>query len=324
MSSGVIYRFGNFELHPANGEFRRGGVRIRLQGKPLQLLTLLLERAPELVTREQMRERLWPADTFVDFDRNVNAAVKKVREALDDSAESPRFVETMPRRGYRLIAPVERVHLVPDTRAGQAAEPVPVLPVTASPIMPPGRISGRALSLVAVLAALFTTSFNPAPSARSQEPECPPRHTIAVLRFRDATIGKDHRPDDHGLSEGLTETLITRLAALDPGRLGVISRRGVEKYRCSSKSVSEIGSELGATFVVDGTVRREGGRLRVTAEFIEARDQTQIWSQVFDLPASDPVAAQDELAQELVKAVAGCLLPQKEPHKVAAHIAAQH
>ncbi|MGH9859286.1 MAG: winged helix-turn-helix domain-containing protein [Candidatus Acidiferrales bacterium] len=323
MRSGVIYRFGNFELHPASGEFRRSGVRVRLQGKPLQLLTLLLERAPELVTREQMRERLWPADTFVDFDRNLNAAVKKVRQALDDSADSPRFVETIPRHGYRFIAPVELAQSMPGPRRGQTAMPIPQPPMLAASMTQSHRASRRALSVVAMLAALLTTSFNPAPSAGSQQPECPPRHTLAVLPFRDASLGQDHRPDEHGLSEGLTETLITRLAALNPGRLGVISRRGVEKYRCSSKSVAEIGSELGATFVVDGTVRREGGRLRVTAEFIEARDQTQIWSQVFDLPASDPGAAQDELAQELVKAVAACLLPQKEPHKVAAHIAAQ-
>ncbi|MGH9794642.1 MAG: winged helix-turn-helix domain-containing protein [Candidatus Acidiferrales bacterium] len=323
MDSPAIYRFGNFEFHSGSGEFRRGGVRVRLQGKPLQLLALLLERAPELVTREQMRERLWPADTFVDFDRNLNAAVKKVRQALDDSADSPRFVETMPRRGYRFIAPVELAQPTPVPSAGQAAMPIPQPPMLAVTMTQHRRAGGRALSVVAMLAALLTTSFNPAPSAGSQQPDCPPRYTLAVLPFRDASLGKDHRPDDHGLSEALTETLITRLAALHPARLAVISRRGVEKYRCSSKSVAEIGSELGAAYVVDGTVRREGSRLRVTLEFIEARDQTQIWSQVFDLPAGDPVAAQDQLAQELVKAVSGCLLPQKEPPKVAAHIAAQ-
>ncbi len=322
MRSGVIYRFGNYELHSGSGEFRRGGLRVRLQGKPLQLLALLLERAPELVTREQMRDRLWPADTFVDFDRNLNAAAKKVREALGDSADSPRFVETIPRHGYRFIAPVEVVQPLSDARASQNSEPLPTAPAIPARTTRWTRLRARALPAVAVLAALFTTSFYPS-SARKAEPDCPPRHTLAVLPFRDASLGQDDRPDDHGLSDRLAETLITRLAALDPARLAVISRRGVEKYRRSSKSVAEIGSELGATFVVDGTVRRDGGRLRVILEFIEARDQTQIWSHVFDLPAGDPVAAQDQLAQELVKAVAGCLLPQKEPPKVAAQIAAQ-
>ncbi len=323
MDSPAIYRFGSFELRLPDGEFRRGGVRVRLRGKPLQLLALLLERAPELVTREQMRARLWPADTFVDFDRNLNAAVKKVRQALDDSADSPRFVETIPRRGYRFIAPVELAQPIPGPCAGQTAMPIPQRPMLAATMTQPRRASGRALCVVAMLAALLTTSFNPAPSAGSQQPDCPPRQTIAVLPFRDLSLGNDPRPPDHRVSDGLTERLTIRLATLSPGRLAVISRRGVEKYRCSSKSVAEIGSELGATFVVDGTVRREGGRFRVTAEFIETRDQTQIWSQTFDLPANDPAAAEDELAQKLLQAVAGCLLPQSEPRKVAANLPAR-
>jgi len=170
--------------------------------------------------------------------------------------------------------------------------------------------------LVVVLAALLTTSFNPAATAPSSAADCPQRFTLAVLPFQEHPNGNDHQH----VADGLAESLAVRLAAWNPARLGVVSRRSVEKYRCSAKSVAEIGRELGVTFVVDGTVRRFGDRLRVTAEFIQVGDQTQIWSHTFELPASDLNAIQEELSQGVLKAVAGCLLPARRTQEVAAKL----
>jgi len=282
----------------------------------------LLERAPAVVSRAEMRERLWAADTFVDFDRNLNAAVKTLRHALNDSVAAPRFVETLPRRGYRFLVPVETIVQRDEARVAVPSAPAPAPPMIAPGGLPERRWGSRAVLVAVVLASLLTTSFNPASSARSQAADCPPRSTLAVLPFLDQHSAGQHQGKDHpDLADRLNEQLSVRLAAWNPGRLGVVSRRSVEKYRCSSKSVAEIGRELGVTFVVDGTVRREGDRIRVTAEFVQVSDQTQIWSETIDRPAAELAAAQEELAQKLLKAVAVCLLPAQSPREVATNTA---
>lgn len=245
--SAPILRFGAFELDLRAGELRKRGLRIKLQEKPLQILALLLEHPGEVVTREQLRQHLWAAATFVDFDHSVNSAVNKLREALGDSAENPRFIETLPRHGYRFIATL----------------PEPSRENTAQPKTPPEKVR------LAVL-PLENLSGDPA-----QEP----------------------------FVDGMTEELITQLASLHPARLGVIARTSIMRYKQTRKSIDEIGRELAVEYVVEGSVRRADGRVRISAQLIQVSDQTHIWAQSYEHELAGILVIQAEVARSIASQI---------------------
>ena len=240
--SGVI-RFGEYEADLRSGELRKRGTRIKLPGKSFDVLALLLEHPGELVTREELQARLWPADVFVDFENNLNTAVARVREALGDSAEKPRFIETLPRRGYRFIA------RLPDTPA-------------------------RVLS----------------PAGRSK---------LAVLPLEN--LSGD--PAQEYFSDGMTEELITQLAGLTPERLAVIARTSAMHYKGTRKDVARIGRELGVDYVVEGSVRRADGRVRISVQLIQVSDQTHLWAQSYDSGLGDILKVQTEVAQAIARQI---------------------
>src|SRR5215813_7888130 len=236
-----VIRFGTFELDVRGGELRKRGARIRLQEQPLRILEMLLARPGQLVTRDELRNRLWPSHTFVDFDHGLNKAINKLREALDDSAESPRFVETIPRRGYRMISEA-------------------------------GKASGRIESL-------------------------------AVLPL--ANLSDD--PAQEYFADGLTEALITSLGHISA--LRVTSRITAMTYKGAHKSVPEISRELGVDGVVEGTVLRSEGRVRISAQLISARDDTLLWAESYERNARDILQLQADVARAIAAEIQAKLTP---------------
>ncbi len=286
------YRFGIFEVELAAAELRRGGTAVRLRGKPFDILTYLLARPGDLVSRDDLRRHLWAADTFVDFDHGLNAAMNRLRDALGDSAENPRFIQTLPRRGYRFIAPVEVV-----------CAPAPAIPerpveVTAPPTVAsaePGRRAGvsRRMLVVAAVAVMVAAA---AVAVRMWWPAGPrPRPMIAVLPF----TNQSGTSDQDYFADGFTDELIAQLGALNPEALGVIARTTVSRYRDGRQSVDEIGRALDVEYVLEGSVRRIGDHVRITAQLIDVSNQTQLWAETYDHDVRDVLRTQRDVAMRV-------------------------
>jgi TolB-like protein/Flp pilus assembly protein TadD len=247
--SGSIVRFGTFEVDLESRELRKQGLHVRLEEKPFRILELLLEQAGRVVTRRALREKLWP-DTHVGYDQNLNTAVNKLRELLGDSAQNSLFIETLPRLGYRFIAPV-------------------VIPA-------------RTSSLVA-------------------------KKMLAVLPFEN--LGAD--TEQEYFADGLTEEMISHLGQLDPRRLGVIARTSAIQYKNTRKSITEIAAELKVGYILEGSVRCEGNGARITAQLIEALDQTHLWSASYNRDLRDILSVQADVARQVGRALSLELLAEE-------------
>ncbi len=299
-----ILGFGSFEVDLASGELRREGLKVKLQDQPLRLLVLLLERAGEVVTREELRNRLWPADTFVDFDHSLNTAVRKLREALGDSAEAPRYVETLARRGYRFAVPVrDREAPAPPALSADAEVPSPATHTAARGLSSPPRVV--AIAGVLGAAALVAYWMGARPGPRTQPGR---RLTLAVLPF-DNLSGE---PDQDYLSDGLTEEMITQLARLEPDRLRVIARSSTWKYKRADRDIPRLRQELGADYVLEGSLRRAGERVRVTAQLVQVVDQSHIWAETYEREMRDVLVLESEVARAVARAIAMTLAPEAE------------
>lgn len=295
----LIFRFNSFELNNRVGELRKNGLRIRLQEQPFQVLSVLLETPGELVTREELCRRVWPQDTFVDFDHALNTAVKKIRAALSDDADAPRYVETVPRRGYRFIAPVSAppASLAAKTAAesDDSSEHRRSLWIT--------EIFSARVAIFALLAAVvilgvmlqlggFRGKSGSAAGWHAMDPE---RVMVAVLPFQNMSGDASQEY----FSDGMTEETIAQLGRLNREHLGVIARTSAMKYKHAGKSVDEIGKELHVDYVMEGSVRREGQRVRIAAQLIRASDQSPRWSMNFDRNISDVISLQTEVASAI-------------------------
>lgn len=283
-----VLRFGAFEADLRAGELRKHGLRVRLQEQPFQILAMLLERPGEAVTREELRQKLWPADVFVDFDQGLNNAIKKLRLALGDSAENPRFVETLARHGYRFIAPVNGTERAPAARGWPAR------------LLRP-RIAAIILAVLVGVGYFGWRSFRP--HAKSPAGKV----MLAVLPF-DNFSGD---PGQDYFSDGMTEEMIAQLGNLDPQRLGVIARASAMQYKHSPKGAAQIGKELGVDYILEGSVRREGARARVTAQLIQVSDQTHLWAQSYERDLGRILALQSEVAQAIARQIELKLTPQQ-------------
>jgi TolB-like protein/DNA-binding winged helix-turn-helix (wHTH) protein/Flp pilus assembly protein TadD len=304
--------FGVFELDLRAGELRKYGQRIRLQEQPLQLLAMLLEHPGEVVSREELQKKLWPADTFVDFDHGLNKAVSKIREALSDSAESPRFVETVARRGYRFLAEVK----IADAAPVRGPEPPTLLPPTAEvsdrpdltgkPAIPKHlqpslvwKISAFMLILLVVsLAAWRLHSLNRRPPLVI--------HSLAVLPLE--SLSSDASQDY--FADGMTDELISDLGQISA--LRVISRTSVMSYNHARKPLPQIARELGVDAVVEGTVLRSGDQVRITAQLIEASTDKHLWSQSYQGELRDTLALQSKVARAIADQIRINLNPREQ------------
>jgi TolB-like protein/DNA-binding winged helix-turn-helix (wHTH) protein/Tfp pilus assembly protein PilF len=280
-------RFGTFEVDLASGELRKQGVRIKLQEQPFQALVALIERPREVLTREELQKRLWPADVVVDFDRGLNKAINRVREALGDDADNPRFIETLPQRGYRFLAQVETV----------PAEPPPG-PAVPYPIK---RRTWLAIAggLVLVLLVGVGYRFLSTPSARIE--------SIAVIPLENLS----GNPAQEYFSDGMTDELIGEIARI--GSLRVISRTSMMRYKGGArKSLPEIARELNVDAILEGTVVLTGRRVRITAQLIRASDDRHILSEKYERDLTDIIGLQGEVARAIARQIQIRLTPQEQ------------
>ena len=248
-----LLRFGSFELDLRSRELRNGSSRSRLQEQPFEILRLMLDRAGDVVTRDELRQRLWPTGTFVDFEHSLNAAIKRLRAALGDDAEQPRFVETVPRRGYRFIA--------------------------------------RTVD---------------ADSARAQE-RCAnaPRVRLAVLPFSNLS---DDSSQEY-FSDGLTEELIAQLGPLCRGQVGIIARWSSMFFKGTLQRAREIGEALHADYLLEGSTRRDGSRVRITVRLIDTESEAHLWSETYDRTVSDWLSVQADVAGRVARSLMRELAP---------------
>ena len=291
----------DLELDVCTYELRRSGRRLKLERIPMELLLLLIEQRGQIVTRERIVERVWGKDVFLDTDNSINAAIRKIRHVLKDDAEQPRFVQTVTGRGYRFIAPVledASSSLLPQAVAQQVAAAKDPIGSDIPPVRAP-QVWGspvRLLFLAAFVVLMvglgayfqwFRSRVSPATSSG--------RIMLAVLPFQNLTgeAGQEY------FSDGLTEEMITRLGSLDPQHLGVIARTSVMHYKNSQEKLDQIGRELGIRYVLEGSVRREAGKVRITAQLIEVKDQTQLWARQYDREPKDLLTLQSEITREV-------------------------
>jgi TolB-like protein/DNA-binding winged helix-turn-helix (wHTH) protein/Tfp pilus assembly protein PilF len=286
-------RFGGFELDAEAAELNRGGVPVRLQQQPCRVLALLASRAGELVTRDEIQRSVWGADTYVNFDQGLNFCIKEIRAALRDQADTPRFIETLPRRGYRFIAEVDSA---PDPGGSAGAESPPEALGTRGPSRGPWF---ALLALAVGVAGAFAVS-RAAPRSRDRASPPPGRRLmLAVLPFENLSAD----PRQEYLSDGLTEEMIAQIGRLQPERLGVIARTSAMQYRSRNKDVEQIGDELGVDFIVEGSVRRGQDRVRITVKLIQVSDQTQLWAEAYDRDPGDLLAVQREVAEAVARSI---------------------
>src|SRR2546429_124544 len=293
-----VIRFENYELDLAAEELRKQGSSLKLQPQPFKILAYLASHSGELITRQELRDHVWPGDTFVDFDLAINQAIKQIRAVLNDDAERPRVIATLPRRGYRFIA---------KTASAAAAEaPLPqVSPegheenakhtAVSKPSVPhisharPWVALGAVVLLIAtVIAYRFATPKRPAAQMR-----------IVVLPFQNLTGD----PNQEFFADGMTEEMISQLGAMNPNRLGVIARTSAVKYKNSGKGINQIGHGMGVDYVLEGSVREAGSHVRVTAQLIRVSDQMHVWSESFDRGFKDVVELQSDVAQAIARRI---------------------
>jgi TolB-like protein/DNA-binding winged helix-turn-helix (wHTH) protein/Flp pilus assembly protein TadD len=284
-STPVRFRFGVFEVDLRAGELRKHGARLRLQAQPFQVLAMLLERPGEIVTRDELRHRLWTADTFVDFDHGLNKAVNRIRDALGDSATSPRFVETVARRGYRFIADAAVVEVAEEPGAPVVPAPSPRRWRSWSPSM----FIGLALALAS--AAIMVRALQ----SRATRPVT--IRSLAVLPLEN--LSGDNSQEY--FADGMTDELIATLGQIRA--LRVISRTSVMPYKRARRSLPQIARELDVDAVVEGTVLRSGDQVRITAQLIEARDDKHLWSRSYDGDLHDTLTLQNKVAESIAEQI---------------------
>jgi TolB-like protein/DNA-binding winged helix-turn-helix (wHTH) protein/Flp pilus assembly protein TadD len=335
-------RFATFEVDLRSGELHKQGIKIKLHDQPFQVLAMLLEHPGELVTREQLHQRLWPSDTFVDFDVGLNSAIKRLRDALSDSAEAPRFVETLPRRGYRFIAPVEEVLAGIGGREAErspapgsatpggpsvstepkAAAPSPRRPELKKdrtkttrvryPLLLGGAVGAILLALLFGLNAgglreglLGKASVGKAAAERIR--------SLAVLPLEN--LSKD--PEQEYFADGMTEALITDLGKIS--ELRVISRTSSMHYKGTRKTLPEIARELNVDAVIEGAVLRSGDHVRITTQLVEAASDRHLWAESYERELRDMLKLQGEVARDVAKQVNIKLSQEEQTRFASAH-----
>jgi TolB-like protein/DNA-binding winged helix-turn-helix (wHTH) protein/cytochrome c-type biogenesis protein CcmH/NrfG len=323
LSSGRIL-FGAFELDLSTGELRSIEApdpnnpdlnnKVILREQVFQVLRMLLEREGKIVTREEIKGRLWANDTVVDFDRSINATIGTLRRALGDSADDPRYIETLARRGYRLMPAIEYRESAPGTaleKDREGEQPAAEISENTAGVQEklqhqtalPRWKTAVALASVVILAGTGYISwqhFRPAPLPR--------RIRLAVLPFENLTGD----PNKEYLADGLTEETISQLGRLNPKQLGVIARTSVMGYKHKDVRLDQIGRDLSVQYVLENSLRESGDHLRLTAQLVQVKDQTHLWTQDYDYPAKDILNVEDDVARAVAREIRVRLTSQQD------------
>jgi TolB-like protein/DNA-binding winged helix-turn-helix (wHTH) protein len=292
--SGIV-QFGTFEADLRSGELRKQGKRIKIQEQPFHVLTVLLRRPGEVVTREELRNQNWPPDTFVDFDNSLNTAINKLRDALGDSADSPRFIETLPRRGYRFIGAVN------GAGQPQVAEAKPTRGLR-NLIFP---VAFGLLAIVGITAVLLGLNVHGWRDRLFVHAVKPRIQALAVLPFTNLSSS----PEQEYFADGMTEALITELGKTSIPR--VISRQSVMQFKASKKPLQEIARELNVDAVLEGAVEHSGNRVRVSIHLDQVSPEGQLWANQYDRDIHDVLRLQDEIARSVSDEIRVKLTPQE-------------
>ena len=307
-----VIRCGAFEVDLKSFELRKHGLRLKLAEQPFQILAILLERPGDIVSRDYLRERLWPGDTFVDFDHGLNNAVMRLREALGDSSENPRYIETIPRRGYRFIAPFEEIHLAPAQAAHSASAEPAALRVSdhtdAAGSFVPGTVDSRenskpwltlpriALLSVGVLLFVICSGIAVHYVRGMESAKINSAHTMSLVVLPLENLSGDRQQDY--FADGMTDELTANLAKIQT--LRVISRSTAMAYKGARKPLSEIARELHVDAVVEGTVLRAGDRVRITAELVQVSTDHHLWADTYESPIGDVLSLQNRVSSAIV------------------------
>lgn len=302
-------RFGTFEADLTSRELFRDGRVVRLHQQPFEVLAMLLEHPGELVTRDDLQRRLWPSTTFVNFDLGLNSAVKKLRDALRDSADTPRYVETLPRRGYRFIGTIEPEPPSLPRPAAPETDPVPQTDSVAVPPAHPGwfRRPGARWAAAAAVMLVIAVAAQGAVSRRHSTAASglPAIQALAVLPLENLSgdPGQDY------FADGMTDAIITNLAQL--GSVRVISRTSVMPYRGTRKSLRDIAGELHVDAIVEGAVIRAGDRVRIDARLVEGATDRHLWSATYERNVAEVTSVQTDIARAITSELRG-MLPSGE------------
>jgi TolB-like protein/DNA-binding winged helix-turn-helix (wHTH) protein len=295
-----VFRFGSFAVDARTGELTNAGQRTRLRDQPLLLLLALVEKPGELITREELTSRLWPADTFVDFDRGLNKAINHLRDALGDSADHPQFIETLPRKGYRFIAPVSL----------DADDNEPAV----EPALPDRARSRLWLAAAAAcLAAIITVVAVDIGGVRRWVgwPHAVPHiRSLAVIPLENLSGNLE----EEYFADGMTDALITDLAKI--GSLRITSRTSVMKYKAAKRTIKDIGRELDVDAIVEGTVTRSGGRVRITAQLIQVSTDMHLWAEAYERDVSEVLELQRAVATDIARRIDIVVRPLDRPRLV--------
>jgi TolB-like protein/DNA-binding winged helix-turn-helix (wHTH) protein len=319
-------RFGGFELDLKSGELCSVGTadgnnnKVLLREQSFQVLRMLVERGGKIVTRDEIKSRLWANDTVVDFDHSINATIKTLRRALGDSADNPRYIETLARRGYRLIPPIQYLESAPETALEKDREQheQPAAAMSEDVARDQGQISSHWWKAAVALASIVILAGGAYISWRHfRAAPLPGKIMLAILPFENLTGD----PNKEYLADGLTEETISQLGRLNPEQLGVIARTSVMGYKHKDERLDQIGRDLSVQYVLENSLRESGNHLRLTAQLIQVKDQTHLWSQDYDYLAKDILNVQDEVAKAVAREIRVRLNSQQhaelaQPHPV--------
>ena len=321
--------FGAFELDLTTGELRSTETpdpnhKVLLREQVFQVLRMLLEREGKIVTREEIKSRLWANDAVVDFDHSINATIKTLRRALGDSADNPRYIETLARRGYRLMPAIEHRNSAPGTAFGkdgeQRAQSAPEISENTATVQetvqrqmkPHWWKPAVVLASVVILVGAGYISWR---HFRVSGPPSSNKIMLAVLPFENLTGD----PNKEYLADGLTEETISQLGRLNPEQLGVIARTSVMGYKHKDERLDQIGRDLSVQYVLENSLRENGKQIRLTAQLIQVKDQTHLWAQDYDYPAKDILNVEDEVARAVAREIRVRLTSNKQAEWAQSH-----
>ena len=321
-----LVRFGIYQVDVRTSELWKQGRKIKLQEQPCRILAILLEQRGEVVTREELRKRLWSDDTFVDFDHSLNTAIMRLREALNDSSDNPRFIETLPRHGYRFIAPIEEIvgtELEKSEEAHSSAiresslqvvEPGSTTQLLAENVKPrpaPRSIASRVALIVGILLAILVVALMGVKLRLGRSgsgANTPPNQikSLVVLPFENLSGDKDQQY----FTDGMTDELIAHLAKIRS--LRVISRTSSMEYKDTHKPLSQIARDLNVDAVVEGTVLRSGDQVRITAELVQVATDRHLWAETYESQLGDVLGLQSRVASAIVNEIRVNLTPEEQ------------